>query len=121
MISMPILDISLFGAWCDRQYGFVYDGVRAHGGVAWFPVLSSGDRIDWRANSSYRTSHLQVHPARAYPELELASNCDMYRQFVDAPDSLMWVSDPARKKLLWNSFVPWPSQSAPLSFTALLS
>src|SRR6185369_5892883 len=24
----------VFGAWCDRNYGFVYDGVRRHGGLA---------------------------------------------------------------------------------------
>lgn len=96
----------VFGAWCDRQYGFVYDGVRAHGGLAWFPVLRSGDEIGWRPNPSYRTSHLTIHAARTYPELDLAPDCDMYRQFLDNPDSLMWVSDPARKKSVWNSFVP---------------
>ena len=28
-----------FGAWCDREYGFDYRGVRAHGGLAWFPII----------------------------------------------------------------------------------
>ncbi|NJL73068.1 MAG: hypothetical protein HC888_16720 [Candidatus Competibacteraceae bacterium] len=31
----------VFGAWCDRAYGFEYEGVRAHGGLAYFPVLAS--------------------------------------------------------------------------------
>ena len=31
-----------FGAWCDRAYGFVYDGIRAHGGMAWFPTVVDG-------------------------------------------------------------------------------
>ena len=31
-----------FGAWCDRQYGFDYRGVRAHRGLAWFPTFNEG-------------------------------------------------------------------------------
>ena len=31
---------TVFGAWCDRQYGFEYTGVRAHKGLAWFPDLT---------------------------------------------------------------------------------
>lgn len=96
----------VFGAWCDRQYGFVYRGVRAHGGLAWFPVLSSTDEIGWRANPAYRTSKLSIHPARGYPELDLDPDRDIYRQFVDDPESLMWVSDPARKQSVWNNFLP---------------
>ncbi len=75
----------VFGAWCDRQYGFMYDGVRRHGGLAWFPVLTSTDEIEWRANPSYRAGNLEVHPARAYPELDLLHDCDIYRQFVENP------------------------------------
>ncbi len=29
----------VFAAWCDREYGFDYRGVRAHRGLAWFPLL----------------------------------------------------------------------------------
>ncbi len=54
----------VFGAWCDRQYGFVYDGVRRHGGLAWFPVLTANDEIEWRANPSYQKPNLHVHSAR---------------------------------------------------------
>ena len=28
-----------FGAWCVRDFGFDYRGVRAHGGLAFFPLL----------------------------------------------------------------------------------
>src|SRR5439155_84481 len=31
--------VLIFGAWCDRQYGFDYAQVRAHGGLAWFPLM----------------------------------------------------------------------------------
>lgn len=96
----------VFGAWRDRRYGFVYQGVRAHGGLAWFPMLNSADEIGWRANPPYRTSMLSIHAARAYPELNLVPGSDIYQQFVDDPDSFTWISDPARKKSLWNTFIP---------------
>lgn len=96
----------VFGAWCDRQYGFVYSGVRAHGGLAWFPVLNSSDQIEWHPNPAYRTGSLTIHPARAYPELDLDPDRDIYRQWVDDPESVMWVSDPARKQPLWSDFLP---------------
>ncbi len=28
----------IVGAWCDRQYGFDYSQMRAHHGLAWFPL-----------------------------------------------------------------------------------
>ena len=96
----------VFGAWCDRQYGFVYEGVRQHGGLAWFPVLTGVDEIQWRRNPAYRTSQLDVHPARAYPELDLAPGRGIYGQFVENPESVMWVSDPARKESIWERFIP---------------
>jgi glucose-6-phosphate isomerase, archaeal len=38
-ISANPLKPLTFGAWCDRDYGFEYDDVRAHKGLAWFPVI----------------------------------------------------------------------------------
>ena len=106
VINANLAGRMVFGAWCDRQFSFVYHGVRAHGGLAWFPVLNSADEIGWCANPAYRTSKLNIHAARAYPELDLVPGSNIYQQFVDDPDSLMWVSDPARKKSLWNTFIP---------------
>ncbi len=60
----------VFGALCERQYGFLYDGVRAHGGLAWFPVVRNG-HIEWQANPRYRKSSLDVRGPRSYPELGL--------------------------------------------------
>lgn len=96
----------VFGAWCDRQYGFVYDGVRRHGGLAWFPIVTDTGAIEWRANPAYRASTLDVHAARIYPELGLASVGDIYRQYLLDPDSVQWVSDPVRKQSIWDAFRP---------------
>ena len=96
----------VFAAWCDRQYGFVYDKLRRRGGVAWFPVLNADDEIKWRANPAYRTSKLDWHLARNYPELDLLPEYGLYEQFLQDPDSIMWVSDPARKQQVWRNFRP---------------
>jgi glucose-6-phosphate isomerase, archaeal len=96
----------VFAAWCDRQYGFVYDGVRKHGGLAWFPLLDDDDHIQWRPNPSYSNSELTRHSARDYPELELSSELSLYEQFVQNPDSLMYVPEPARKSDVWRTFIP---------------
>lgn len=34
-----------FGAWCDRNYGFDYDQVRNHKGLAWFPLYNDNNSI----------------------------------------------------------------------------
>src|SRR5205814_5700833 len=84
-----------FGAWCDRQYGFDYRGVRAHRGLAWFPTFNAADQIEWTANPRYERSTLEQRNARAYPELGLDSR-SLYGQFIDNPECVMFVPDPAR-------------------------
>lgn len=94
----------VFGAWCDRQYGFVYDEIRAHGGLAWFPILDSSGEIRWEANPRYIKSDLAVRAPREYPELGLKPNKPMYEQFASDPESLQWVSQPARVSEVWQGF-----------------
>jgi glucose-6-phosphate isomerase len=96
----------VFAAWCDRQYGFLYDGVRRHGGLAWFPLLDQDDRIRWQPNPSYRQSEMTCHDARQYPELELDPGLSLYEQFLQAPDSLMYVPEPFHKAHVWENFIP---------------
>lgn len=94
----------VFGAWCDRQYGFVYDEIRARGGLAWFPVLDANNEVRWEANPRYRKSELAIRENRAYPELGLDPRTPMYEQFQRDPESLQWVSQPARVAELWPAF-----------------
>jgi glucose-6-phosphate isomerase, archaeal len=95
----------VFGALCERQYGFVYDEVRAHGGLAWFPLLRNG-HIEWQPNPRYAASSLKVHNARTYPELGILPGVPLYRQFESAPDRLQWVSEPASVASLWTTMEP---------------
>ena len=94
-----------FGAWCDRQYGFLYDDVRAHGGLAWFPFLDAESKIHWQPNSKYSSSKLCVREPRVYAELGLSA-APLYEQFIADPGSVQWVSDPGRLSQLWNHFEP---------------
>jgi glucose-6-phosphate isomerase len=96
----------VFGAWCDRQYGFVYDGVRAHHGLAHFPVLGERDELTWEANPRYSRSELHPRSARAYPELGVTRGVPIYRRYKNNPEALNWVSDPGRLAGLWKSFEP---------------
>jgi glucose-6-phosphate isomerase, archaeal len=107
----------MFGAWCDRQYGFVYDAIRAHHGLAWFPILDGQEKdreekggqpkIRWERNLSYRfnqSNDLSMRVPRAYPELGLDPSTPIYEQFANNPDSVQWVSEPARVAQVWHNF-----------------
>ena len=95
----------VFGAWCDRQYGFVYDAIRAHGGLAWFPLVR-GTRIDWERNPAYHDSQLVRRRPRDYSELGILASMPIYAQFVRDPESVQWISEPARYADLWSRFEP---------------
>ncbi len=95
----------LVGACCDRQYGFEYGAIRAHGGLAWFPIVR-GAGIEWERNPSYRASQLVRRKAREYAELALLRSVPIYEQFVHHPESVQWVSEPERCAELWRRFEP---------------
>jgi glucose-6-phosphate isomerase len=95
----------VFGALCERQYGFVYDGVRAHGGLAWFPLICK-DGIEWQPNPRYQASPLDVRGPRLYPELGLDPDVAIYRQYQQNPEAVQWVSEPARMASLWPTLEP---------------
>jgi glucose-6-phosphate isomerase len=95
-----------FGAWCDRQYDFDYSGVRAHSGLAWFPMLTNSGNIDWEANPTYNHVTLEERGPRNYPELGLDPSRSLYEQFARDPESVMFVADPQRAANCWLQFTP---------------
>jgi glucose-6-phosphate isomerase, archaeal len=96
----------VFGAWCDRQYRFVYDQVRARGGLAWFPIFDGNSGIHWEANPRYSSSTLLRRKPRGYPELWLTADLPIYEQFRRNPDAVQWVSAPNLVAELWPAFEP---------------
>lgn len=95
----------VFGALCDRQYGFVYDGVRARQGLAWFPLWEDGV-VRWLPNANYSASALHVGTPGRCAEFGVQRGVPFYQQFEKDAESLQWVSDPARMEPHWAGFSP---------------
>ena len=95
-----------FGAWCDRDYGFEYDSVRRHGGIAWFPLLDEAGKIRWEKNPAYRTAELTVKAPGDYTVLGMEQGKPIYQQFCEEPDRFLFVSDPQRAAKVWKEFIP---------------
>ena len=94
-----------FGAWCVRDFGFDYAEVRAHQGVAWFPVVE-GNQIKFIANENYKKSELIIKEPRIYEEFQIEKGIPIYQQFVDNPDKFLFVSRPQIAMEIWENFIP---------------
>jgi glucose-6-phosphate isomerase len=95
-----------FGAWCDRDYGFEYDAVRAHKGLAWFPVIAPSKEIEWKKNVHYLECELIVKSPENYLQLGLEPGKPIYTQFQENPLRFGFVPRPQRVKEVWNNFIP---------------
>lgn len=96
-----------FGAWCDREYGFLYGEVRAHNGLAWYPLINEKGEIVWKANPNYNTSTLIIKQPEDYEHLlQIEKGTPVYTQFEANPDKFQFVSQPALKKDVWENFIP---------------
>ena len=100
----PLIPLT-FGAWCDREYGFDYKGVRAHKGLAWFPVIKNGT-IVWEKNSNYITSEFICKPPQDYKDLGIKKGEPIYKTFEKNPETFLYVPHPALKKEVWEEYVP---------------
>jgi glucose-6-phosphate isomerase, archaeal len=105
-ISADPLQPLTFGAWCDRDYGFEYDDVRAHKGLAWFPVLNSSGEIEWQKNTNYQTDSLIVKSPEMYSQLNIMPGKPIYTQFEEQPETFLFVPQPQLAKEVWINFVP---------------
>jgi len=94
-----------FGAWCDREYGFEYEEVRAHKGLAWYPLLD-GDDIKWEHNEHYEDTGLIKKEPSDYSYLGLQKGVPVYEQFAKNLDLFQFVSKPHLKKDEWENFIP---------------
>ncbi|MDR3260379.1 MAG: glucose-6-phosphate isomerase [Tannerella sp.] len=95
-----------FGAWCDREYGFVYDGVRRHKGIAWFPVYNDRNELEWQANPQYHPSGLICKKPAAYTALGIRKGQSIYRTFEASPETFLYVPNPQLKEDIWRDFEP---------------
>lgn len=95
-----------FGAWCDREYGFDYDDVRAHKGLAWFPILNLNNEISWQANPMYQPSTLTEKSPRIYTEFGIDPSKSIYTQFEENEHKFDFVPMPSMVKNIWLNFEP---------------
>lgn len=96
----------IFGAWCVRDYGFDYDDVCKHHGVAWFPVVDNDDKIEFIENKHYQKSQLIIKKNRFYKEFSIEKGKPIYQQFIENPDKFLFVSHPQNYQNLWENFIP---------------
>ena len=96
----------VFGAWCDREYGFVYEKVRAHKGIAWFPLFDAGGKLKWEPNPHYTKSELICKSPGQHPELGIVQGEAIYSIFEQNPDTFLYVPHPKRKENMWKNFIP---------------
>ncbi|MDO9634374.1 MAG: glucose-6-phosphate isomerase, partial [Paludibacter sp.] len=101
----PLVPLT-FGAWCDREYGFDYDEVRAHKGLAWFPVLNDLNEIEWMSNQNYEESKLIEKSPRIYTEFGIIPGKSIYAQFEADHAKFDFVPKPYLVENLWLDFVP---------------
>lgn len=94
-----------FGAWCDRAYGFEYDDVRAHGGLAFFPLLTADGELRWEKNDAYDDATLIEKSPRHYSEFHLTDE-PIYTQFERDHDRFQFVPFPQLTADAWENFVP---------------
>ncbi len=96
----------IFGAWCDREYGFEYEKVRAHNGLAWFPLLSENGKINWQTNPKYEKSRLVCKNPSSYKDFGIVKGEPIYATFEKSPGVFQFVSKPYLKEEKWKKFVP---------------
>lgn len=94
-----------FGAWCVRDYGFDYETVRSHNGIAYFPIAEA-DGIVWTANPAYQGGSLVVKRARTYEDFGLRPGVPVYRQFQEDKDLFLFVARPQDYPELWRDYEP---------------
>ena len=95
-----------FGAWCIRDYGFDYDEVRAHKGIAFFPVVNEEGEMEFIRNENYQEAELIIKQAREYPEFNIEPGVPIYTQFQQDPDRFLFVSKPQTVQEIWDNFQP---------------
>jgi glucose-6-phosphate isomerase, archaeal len=95
-----------FGAWCDREYGFEYDKVRQHKGLAWFPLISASGEIEWQRNPNYIQRELIIKSPEEYLQFGIEKGKPIYTQFEENREKFLFVPHPQTVKELWKEFIP---------------
>lgn len=96
----------IFGAWCVRDFGFEYDEVRAHNGLAFYPKFDDLGTIIWEKNPSYQANELIEKSPREYTEFAINSKLPIYRQYEQDKSKFDFVVRPDLCKEKWVNYLP---------------
>lgn len=94
----------VFGAWCIRDFGFVYKPIREKKGLAYYPVKKTGD-ISWLENNSYQDMQIEIKKPRIYDEFGLSPG-SLYEQYEKKLDTFNFITQPLKYNDLWIDFIP---------------
>lgn len=94
-----------FGAWCVRDYGFDYEDVRKHNGIAFFPKYEN-EKLVWTMNPSYKKAYFEERNARTYEEFSIQSEEPIYTQFQKNKDMFEFVTQPQKYYNIWKYYQP---------------
>ena len=95
-----------FGAWCDLDYGFEYEKVREHKGLAWFPLVQNNGELAWMHNENYEKTNLIIKNPNNYIEFGIQQQESIYKQYENNPELFLFVPKPYIIKELWRNFIP---------------
>jgi len=95
-----------FGAWCDLDFGFEYEKVRDHKGLAWFPLLEDSGELTWVHNHRYGNTDLIIKSPNDYSEIHLKQKESIYTQYENNPGLFLFVPKPYLIEKYWKNFIP---------------
>lgn len=96
----------LFGAWCVRDFGFEYEEVREHNGLAFYPKFDAQGTIVWEQNPSYQAEELIEKAPRVYSEFKIADKLPIYQQYEQDHTKFDFVVRPDLYKDKWLNYIP---------------
>lgn len=95
-----------FGAWCIRDYGFDYVGVRKHHGLAFYPIVNSDGHLFWQHNDHYDNTKIIVKRPSNYNDLGINLKEAIYKQYQNNHETFDFVTNPQAYQNVWHHFVP---------------
>lgn len=105
-INAHIDEPMLFGAWCIRDYGFVYTGIRNHQGIAYFPIVDEAHHVQFISNKRYDLNKLEIVNTRVYRDFGLRKNIPIYTQYEENKDLFTFATEPSVCNDLWKNYRP---------------
>lgn len=97
----------VFLALCDRDYaGFDYGGVRRHGGLAHFPVLTPGGDLVWQHNDAYTDRQVVEKRPEHHWYAQTVADHGLYGAAIRSPEQFRQIPRPDECPGFWESFVP---------------